>query len=75
MRTVLCHECGTEIPDDAVECPSCGATTEGQTKITKSVRPEDVQRSGPPPSTSPQSAPTDKVHVPEVPRRRDDDGR
>ena len=70
MRTVPCHECGVEIPDDAVQCPACGVTTEGQTKVKKSVRPEDVARSGAPSSASPQSSPTDKVHVPEIPRRR-----
>jgi hypothetical protein len=62
MRTVVCHGCGAEIPDDVLECPSCGVETEGPTKVTASVRPEDMP-------ASPQSAPTDKVHVPAIPAR------
>jgi hypothetical protein len=32
-----CRNCGTEIPEDAKFCPSCGATVEGKTPATPEV--------------------------------------
>ena len=64
MRTVACPACKAEIPEDAMECPKCGADTEPPT-----MRPSSKRL----PVAAPVASPDDAVTNPHDKTVDDDD--